>query len=160
MKRYALIGLLSVLLSIMLSFEAYAQTFVTLTYRGATRVYGQKRIDDSKEMESILQLVQNGQPLESGVNIDVRNGGPVIELLVEDEQNGVLDFTLYTIYPGIPENVGYEVTIILDDDANFSYDDLELFQELADYIMQNPVEKTIPDTGRGGWYRPAQEGAS
>ena len=33
MKRYALIGLLSVLLSIMLSFEAYAQTFVTLTYR-------------------------------------------------------------------------------------------------------------------------------
>ena len=50
MKRYALIGLLSVLLSIMLSFEAYAQTFVTLTYRGATRVYGQKRIDDSKEM--------------------------------------------------------------------------------------------------------------
>ncbi len=34
MKRYALIGLLSVLLSIMLSFEAYAQTFVTLTYRG------------------------------------------------------------------------------------------------------------------------------
>ena len=106
MKRYALIGLLSVLLSIMLSFEAYAQTFVTLTYRGATRVYGQKRIDDSKEMESILQLVQNGQPLESGVNIDVRNGGPVIELLVEDEQNGVLDFTLYTIYPGIPENVG------------------------------------------------------
>ncbi len=111
-------------------------------------------------MESILQLVLKGQQLESVVNIDVRNGGPVIELLVEDEQNGVLDFTLYTIYPGIPENVGYEVTIILDDDANFSYDDLELFQELADYIMQNPVEKTIPDTGRGGRYRPAQEGAS
>ena len=41
--------------------------------------------------------------------------------------------------------MGYEVTIILDDDANFSYDDLELFQEL-DYIMQNPNEKTIPDS--------------
>lgn len=160
MKRYVLTGLLAVLLSITFSFEAYAQTLITLTYRGATRVDGQKRIDDKQEMESILQLIQNGEPLESGTNIDIRNGGPVIELLVEDEQNGVPDFTLYTIYPGTPETVGYEVTVILDDDANFSYDDLELFQELADYIMQNPVEKTIPDTGRGGRYRPAQEGAS
>ncbi len=160
MKRYALIGLLSVLLSIMLSFEAYAQTFVTLTYRGATRVYGQKRIDDSKEMESILQLVQNGQPLESGVNIDVRNGGPVIELLVEDEQNGVLDFTLYTIYPGIPENVGYEVTVLVDDDAPCSDDDLEVFREQAVSVVHHPDETTLPDAGRGGRDPPAQEGAS
>lgn len=63
MKRYALIGLLSVLLSIMLSFEAYAQTFVTLTYRGATRVYGQKELTTVRKWNPFCSLYRTDNRL-------------------------------------------------------------------------------------------------
>ena len=63
MKRYVLIGLLSVLLSIMLSFETYAQTFVTLTYRGATRFMDKKKLTTVRKWNPFCSLYRTANRL-------------------------------------------------------------------------------------------------
>ena len=63
MKRYALIGLLSVLLSIMLSFEAYAQTFVTLTYRGRPVFMDKKELTTVRKWNPFCSLYRTDNRL-------------------------------------------------------------------------------------------------